>query len=59
MIPVAPWPGTRVAARLRSDVRSAVLYAKPTTVINPDFVWKATDKWIVFPWSAKPPVGQR
>lgn len=37
----------------------AVLYAKPTTVINPDFVWKATDKWIVFPWSAKPPVGQR
>ena len=42
-----------------ADVRSAVLYAKPTTVINPDFVWKATDKWIVFPWSAKPPVGQR
>ena len=42
-----------------ADVRSAVLYAKPTTIINPDFVWKATDKWIVFPWSAKPPVGQR
>ncbi|MGK2310286.1 phosphoribosyltransferase [Cutibacterium sp. V947] len=42
-----------------ADVRSAVLYAKPTTVINPDFVWKATDKWIVFPWSVKPPVGQR
>ena len=42
-----------------ADVRSAVLYAKPTTVISPDFVWKATDKWIVFPWSAKPPVGQR
>ena len=42
-----------------ADVRSAVLYAKPTTIIHPDFVWKATDKWIVFPWSAKPPVGQR
>lgn len=39
-----------------ADVRSAVLYAKPNTVIAPDFVWKRTDDWIVFPWSASPPV---
>lgn len=39
-----------------ADVRSAVLYAKPTTVISPDYVWHHTDKWIVFPWSAEPPV---
>ncbi len=39
-----------------ADVRSAVLYGKPTTVINPNYVWRHTDKWIVFPWSAQPPV---
>lgn len=39
-----------------ADVRSAVVYAKPTTVVKPDFVWKHTDQWIVFPWSALPPV---
>ena len=40
-----------------AEVRSAVLYAKPTTVVEPDFCWKHTDRWIVFPWSAKPPLG--
>ena len=39
-----------------ADVRSAVLYAKPTTVVQPDHVWRTTDKWIVFPWSAEPPL---
>lgn len=39
-----------------ADVRSAVLYDKPTTVVAPDWSWKHTDQWIVFPWSAKPPV---
>lgn len=39
-----------------AECRSAVLYEKPTTVIEPDYVWKKTDKWIVFPWSAEPPV---
>ncbi|GAA4896932.1 phosphoribosyltransferase [Tessaracoccus lubricantis] len=41
-----------------ADVRSAVLYSKPRTIVEPDYVWKATDKWIVFPWSAEPPVTQ-
>lgn len=43
-------------AKFGAEVRSAVIYAKPTTIVNPDYVWKATDKWIVFPWSAEPPV---
>ena len=36
-----------------------VLYTKPRTVVQPDFSWRTTDKWIVFPWSAKPPVTAR
>ena len=39
-----------------ADVRSAVLYAKPRTIVQPDFVWKSTEEWIVFPWSAEPPL---
>lgn len=39
-----------------AEVRSAVLYTKPTTVVQPDFVWRHTEKWIQFPWSALPPV---
>ncbi|WP_216395092.1 phosphoribosyltransferase [Arcanobacterium phocae] len=39
-----------------ADVRSAVIYDKPRSVIKPDYSWKATDKWIVFPWSSQPPV---
>ncbi|NQX33995.1 phosphoribosyltransferase [Herbiconiux sp. VKM Ac-2851] len=38
-------------------VKSATLYIKPRSVIAPDFHWKTTDRWIVFPWSAHPPVG--
>ena len=39
-----------------ADARSAVLYAKSASVVAPDFVWRRTDDWIVFPWSAEPPV---
>ncbi|MFC7431071.1 MULTISPECIES: phosphoribosyltransferase [unclassified Agrococcus] len=39
-----------------AEARSAVLYAKPTSIVDPDFVWRRTDRWIVFPWSAEPPV---
>ena len=34
-----------------ADVRSAVIYTKPTTIIQPDHSWKATSLWIDFPWS--------
>jgi hypoxanthine phosphoribosyltransferase len=38
------------------EVKSVVLFQKPTTIIKPDFTWRHTDKWIEFPWSAQPPV---
>ena len=38
------------------EVKSATLYTKPRTVHVPDFTWRETDGWIVFPWSALPPV---
>lgn len=39
-----------------AEARSAVLYSKPTSVIEPDYVWRRTGLWITFPWSALPPV---
>ncbi|MFL6012462.1 MAG: phosphoribosyltransferase [Gaiellaceae bacterium] len=33
------------------DVRTAVLYEKPQSVVRCDFVWRRTDRWINFPWS--------
>ncbi|GAA3610922.1 phosphoribosyltransferase [Kineosporia mesophila] len=39
-----------------AQVRSAVLYTKPRTIVQPDFSWRETDRWINFPWSSKPPV---
>ena len=38
------------------QVRTAVLYAKPHSVIECDYVWRRTDRWINFPWSTQPPV---
>ncbi|GAA2018895.1 phosphoribosyltransferase [Nakamurella flavida] len=39
-----------------AEARSAVLYTKPRTIVQPDFSWRETDRWITFPWSALPPV---
>jgi uncharacterized protein len=38
------------------EVRTAVLYEKPRSIVPCDYVWRRTDRWIVFPWSAEPPV---
>jgi hypoxanthine phosphoribosyltransferase len=35
-----------------AEARSAVLYEKPTTVVEADYVWRRTDRWIDFPWSS-------
>jgi len=35
-----------------SEVRTAVLYEKPHSVVRSDYVWRRTDRWIDFPWSA-------
>ena len=42
-----------------AQARTAVLYAKPHSIIAPDFVWRRTEKWINFPWSTEPPVISR
>jgi hypoxanthine phosphoribosyltransferase len=37
------------------EIRTAVLYEKPHSVIRSDFVWRRTDRWINFPWSSPVP----
>jgi len=39
-----------------AEARTAVLYEKPHSVVACDYVWRTTDAWITFPWSAEPPV---
>jgi hypoxanthine phosphoribosyltransferase len=39
-----------------AEVRIAVLYEKPRSVVQSEYVWERTDRWIVFPWSADDPV---
>ena len=39
-----------------AEVRSAVIYEKPQSLIKCDYVWKRTDAWINFPWSSEQPV---
>jgi len=41
------------------DVRTAVIYEKPKSVISCDYVWKHTDRWINFPWSSQDPIVHR
>lgn len=45
-----------ILAENGAEVRTATLYTKPHTVLEPDFYYRKTDGWIVFPWSALPPV---
>jgi len=39
-----------------AEVRSAVVYEKPTSLVKCDYVGKRTGRWINFPWSTRPPV---
>jgi hypoxanthine phosphoribosyltransferase len=39
-----------------AEARTAVLYKKSRSIIEPEYVWRDTDLWITFPWSAQPPV---
>jgi len=41
-----------------SETRVAVLYEKPRSIVKCEYVWRRTDRWIDFPWSADPPVGR-
>lgn len=38
------------------EVRVATLYEKSHSVVKCEYVWRRTDDWIVFPWSAEPPL---
>ncbi|MCI0686182.1 MAG: hypothetical protein L0Y54_02930 [Sporichthyaceae bacterium] len=42
-----------------TEVRAAVVYEKPHSLVKCDYVWKRTEQWIDFPWSARPPVVSR
>jgi uncharacterized protein len=41
-----------------AEVRCAVLYEKSRSLVKCDYVWRRTDNWITFPWSAADPVLQ-
>ncbi len=36
-----------------AQVRTAVLYEKSRSEIKCEYVWRRTDRWITFPWSAR------
>ncbi|KIF75229.1 phosphoribosyltransferase [Streptomyces sp. 150FB] len=42
-----------------AEVRSAVIYEKTQSLVKCEYVWKRTDDWINFPWSAEQPVVRR
>ncbi len=39
-----------------SEVRCAVIYEKPRSIVLCEYAWKQTDAWINFPWSVEPPL---
>ncbi|HEX8581582.1 MAG TPA: phosphoribosyltransferase family protein, partial [Acidimicrobiales bacterium] len=42
-----------------TEVRTAVIYEKPRSLVSCDYTWKRTEAWIDFPWSTLPPVVSR
>jgi hypoxanthine phosphoribosyltransferase len=38
------------------EVRCAVIYEKSRSCVRCEYVWRRTDLWVDFPWSAEPPV---
>ena len=41
-----------------AEVRCAVLYEKPRSAVQCEYVWRRVDRWIDFPWSAEAPVSE-
>jgi hypoxanthine phosphoribosyltransferase len=39
-----------------AEVRCAVLYEKARSSVRCEYVWRRSDRWIDFPWSAEAPV---
>jgi hypoxanthine phosphoribosyltransferase len=46
----------RFCAGQVGEVRVAVLYEKPRSIVRGEYVWRRTERWIDFPWSIDPPV---
>ncbi|HEY3210947.1 MAG TPA: phosphoribosyltransferase [Actinomycetota bacterium] len=44
---------TRMCGPEVAEIRTAVLYEKPQSVVKCDYVWRRTDRWIEFPWSTR------
>ena len=42
-------------ARHVAEDRCAVVYQKPESIIDCDYVWRRTDRWIDFPWTNPEP----
>ena len=42
-----------------AEVRTAVIYEKPQSIVACDYAWRRTDRWIDFPWSTLSPVVRR
>ena len=42
-----------------AEVRCAVLYEKSPSIVKCEYVWRRTDLWVDFPWSADAPVVAR
>lgn len=36
------------------EVRTAVLYEKPQSLVRCEYVWKRTERWVDFPWASEP-----
>jgi uncharacterized protein len=36
-----------------AEARVAVLYQKPQSTVDCEYVWRTTDRWINFPWTAR------
>lgn len=41
-----------------AEARVAVVYGKERSVVKADYVWRSTELWVDFPWSAEPPLVQ-
>ena len=41
-----------VCAEHVAEARCAVVYQKPQSTVDCEYVWRRTDRWIDFPWSA-------
>lgn len=43
----------RICAEHAGEVRTAVIYEKPRSLLKPEYTWRLTDQWINFPWSSE------